>query len=68
MSSLAAARADNFYFPNDFDPNKPSRPKKPDHLKKDYSTIRLFYLIKIWSDVSHKVYLMLKYDCKRRKI
>lgn len=40
MSSLAAARADNFYIPNDFDPKKPSRPKKPEHLKKDYSTIR----------------------------
>ena len=45
MSSLAAARADNFYFKNDFDPTKPNRPKKPDHLKKDYSTIR--YLIKL---------------------
>lgn len=42
MSSLAAARADNFYIPNNFDPNKPSRKAIPDHLKKDYSTIRFF--------------------------
>jgi hypothetical protein len=40
MSSLAAARADNFYIKNDFDPSKPSRPKKPDHLKKDYTKVR----------------------------
>ena len=40
MSSLAAARADNFYIKNDFNPNQPSRPKKPDHLKKDYTKVR----------------------------
>jgi hypothetical protein len=42
MSSLAAARADNFYIPNNFDPNKPSRAPKPDNMKKDYSMIRFF--------------------------
>ena len=40
MSSLAAALADGYYIANNFDPNKPSRAKCPDHLKKDYSTIR----------------------------
>jgi hypothetical protein len=44
MSSLAAARADNFYIPNNFDPNRPSRAPRPDNMKKDYSLIRLnFY-------------------------
>ena len=43
MSSLAASRADNFYISNNFDPNKPSRKPKPDHLKKDYSIIRYNY-------------------------
>ena len=37
MSSLAAARADNFYIPNNFDPNRPSRAPRPDNMKKDYS-------------------------------
>ena len=41
MSSLAAARADNFYIPNNFDPNRRSRALKPDNIKKDYSLIRL---------------------------
>ena len=41
MSSLAAARADNFLIKNDFDPTKPTRPKKPDHLKKEYTKVRL---------------------------
>jgi hypothetical protein len=44
MSFLAAGRADDFYIPNNFDPNKLSRAPRPDNMKKDYSLIRLnFY-------------------------
>ena len=44
MSSLAAARADNFIIPKNFDPKRPSRPSRLDNINKDYSLIRLnFY-------------------------
>ena len=44
MSSLAAAGADKFYIPNNFDSNRPSRAPRSDNMKKDYSLIRLnFY-------------------------
>jgi hypothetical protein len=44
MSSLAAARADNFIIPNNFDPNRPSRASRIDNINKEYSLIRLnFY-------------------------